>query len=206
MSSNPPNTSATGGPLSPLTGIQALPPDDAALDAIFQQLVSDVTGLAGNLVRPRWQPSVPKQPEPGVNWCAIGITEVTQDDGPWLVYDEPSNTEQYWDHELVNVLASFYGPNSQQYARLLRAGLNIPQNTEELLPNAIRYIDCGPVRKVPELINLQWVLREDIALQFRRKVVMVYGVQDILIAEIHLQDDTTVSDVIIVPPGSPIQP
>lgn len=197
------NTSATGGPLSPAA---PLPIDDNALDAVFQQLVLDVTGLTGDLVRPRWQSSVPKQPEPGVNWCAIGVPQVDQDDGPWLVYDSASNTEIYWDHETLSVLATFYGPNAQSYARVLRAGLNVPQNTEELLPYAIRYISCGPIRAVNELQNQQWVRRQDIALLFRRKVVMTYAVENILIADIHLQDDTIVNDTIIVPPGSPISP
>jgi hypothetical protein len=196
------NTSATGGPLSPLTDVISLPLDDVALDAVFQTLVVDLTGLSGDLVRPRWQSNVPKQPEPNVNWCAIGVTDVQQDDGPWLVYDPVTNTEQYWDHELVNVLASFYGPNSQGFARLLRAGLNVPQNTEELLPYAIRYISCGPIRQAPELVNQQWIRREDLSLQFRRKVTMIYGVENILVADIHLQDDTVVNDIIIVPQGA----
>lgn len=197
------NTSATGGPLG---AVAPLPLDDAALDAVFQQLVADVTGLPGDLVRPRWQAVVPKRPEPGVNWCAIGVTEVEQDAGPWLVYDPVRNSEQYWDHETISLLASFYGPNSQSFARLLRAGLNILQNTEELLPYAIRYLFCGAIRQVPELVNQQWIRREDLALQFRRKVVMVYAVQNILISQIHLLDDTVVDDTITVPPGSPILP
>lgn len=198
-----PNTSATGGTLSPLP---PLPLDDDALDAVFQKLVADVTSLPGDLVRPRWQPTVPKQPEPGTNWCALGVPEVVQDDGPWLVYDEARNQETYWDHETLSILTSFYGPNAQSFARLLRAGLNVPQNTEELRPYAIRYIGCGPIRAMNELLNQQWVRRQDISLQFRRKVVMTFGVENILIAEIDLKDDTVVHDVIIVPPGSPISP
>jgi len=197
------NTSATGGPLSPAP---PLPLDDDGLDAVFQQLIQHVTSLSGDLVRPRWQASVPKQPEPGVNWCALGTPEVVQDAGPWLVYDPVRNQETYWDHETLTVLVTFYGPNAQSFARLLRAGLNVPQNTEELLQYGVRYIDCGPVRTMNELLNQQWVHREDIALHFRRKVVMTFAVENILIADIHLQDDTVVNDTIIVPPGSPISP
>lgn len=206
------NTSATGGTLSPTP---PLPLDDSALDAVFQTLVTNVTGLKSDLVRPRWQMAlpvvggvggVPKKPEPGTNWCAIGVVDVIQDANPWLEYDPITNTEFYLDHELVDLLASFYGPNSQSFARLLRAGLNVPQNTEELLPYAIRYISCGQIRRAPELVNNQWVRRDDISLQFRRKVTMTFETQNILIADIHLQDDTVISDTIIVPPGSPIQP
>ena len=208
-----PNNSSTGGPLFPAL---PLPLDDATLDAVLQKLVADVTQIPGGLIRPRWQQAlpigtnqiggVPKEPEPGVNWCAIGVPEVEQDDGPWLVYDEVNNVEHYWDHEVFSVLASFYGPNSQSFARLLRAGLNVPQNTEELRPYAIRYLSCGPIRAMNELKNQQWVRRQDITLQFRRKVVMTFEVESILVSEIILQDDTVVKDVILVPPGSPISP
>lgn len=208
------NTSSTGGVLSP---IGALPLDDAALDQVFQDLVTGITGLDGSLVRPRWQMvadvsvggigGTPKQPEPSTNWCAIGVTVVKQSDGPWLVYDEPSNTELYWDHEELTVLATMYGPNCQSFMRLLRAGLNVPQNTEALLPFMIRYVGCGPIRTMPELVNQQWIRRQDISLEFRRKVIMTYGVENILISEIHLIDDTKqVNDVIIVPPGSTVEP
>lgn len=197
------NTSATGGTLSPAL---PLPLDDDALDAVFQQLVVDVTGLDGSLVRPRWQATVPKQPEPAVNWCAIGVTEVEQDANPWELYDPIANVMTYWDHETVTVLASFYGPNSQSFARLLRAGLNVPQNTEELLPYAIRYVDCSTIRAAPELVSEQWIRRQDVSLTFRRKVTMTFQVFNILIAAIHVQDDTVVNDTFVVPPGSPIQP
>jgi hypothetical protein len=197
------NTSATGGTLS---AAPPLPLDDDALDKVFQQLVVDVTGLDGSLVRPRWQPTTPKQPEPPINWCAIGVTEVQQDANPWELYDPVLNQMTYWDHEVVTVLASFYGPNSQSFARLLRAGLNVPQNTEELLPYAMRYIDCDTIRAVPELVNLVWIRRQDISLTFRRKVTMTFEVFNILISEVHLQDDTVVDETFVVPPGSPIQP
>jgi hypothetical protein len=207
------NTSASGGALSPAT---PLPLDDSALDAVFQQLVADVTALDGSLVRPRWQMATqnpdgtvggpPKQPEPGVNWCAIGVMEVEQDANPWELYDPVLNQMTYWDHEEVTVLASFYGPSSQSFARLLRAGLNVPQNTEELLPYAIRYVDCSQIRAAPELVDTQWVRRQDLSLTFRRKVTMSFQVFNLLVAEIRLRDDTVVDETFVVPPGSTIQP
>lgn len=207
------NTSATGGVLSP---IGTLPFDDVDLDDVFQNLAVGITGLPGSLVRPRWQIAAdvagglggtPKQPEPSVNWCAIGVTAVKQSAGPWLVYDAPTNTELYWDHEELTVIASMYGPKCQSFMRLLRAGLNVPQNTESLLPFMIRYVGCGPIRTAPELVNNQWIRRQDISLEFRRKVIMTYGIENILISEINLIDDTgEVNDVIIVPPASPVEP
>lgn len=207
------NTSATGGVLSP---IGALPLDDVDLDAVFQTLVVGITGLDGALIRPRWQITMdvagnlggaPKQPEVTVDWCAIGVVNVKQSAGPWLVYNEADNTELYWDHEELTILATMYGPNCQKFMRLLRAGLNVPQNTESLLPFMIRYVGCGPIRTVPELVNQQWIRRQDISLEFRRKVIMTYGIENILISEIHLIDDTgQVDDVFIVPPDSNVEP
>lgn len=189
-----------------LTPLPPLPIDDTTLDAVFQTLIAELTELDGSLVRPRWQVSIPKQPEPSTNWCAIGIMSVDPSAGPWLVYDSLNQRENYWDHESLDLLASFYGPNSQQNARLLRAGLNVPQNTEPLLPYMIRYVGSGPIRTVPELVNQQWIRRQDISLQFRRKVEMVYGVDYIAISEIILEDDTIVKDTIIVPPESIVEP
>src|SRR4051812_9766277 len=57
----PTNDSSTGGYLSPVVASSAL--QDAALDALLQQMVAGITGLPGNMVRPRWQPVTPKQPE-----------------------------------------------------------------------------------------------------------------------------------------------
>jgi hypothetical protein len=198
-----------------LSPLPPLPIDDVDLDAVFQTLVTQITGLDGTLVRPRWQTAtdvagnlggLPKQPEPSVNWCAIGVMAVEQSPGPWLSYNTLTLQEFYWDHESLDLLASFYGPNSQQYARLLRAGLNVPQNTEQLLQYMIRYVGCGPIRTLPDLVNQQWIRRQDISLQFRRKVEMVYGTNYIDIAEINLIDDTIVDDTIIVPPGSTLEP
>ncbi len=183
------------------------PAEDVDLDAIFQALVTGVTGLDGTLVRPRWQPVVPKQPEPAVTWCAIGVMVQTADDGPSLVHNpEGDGSDTYLRHESIEVLASFYGPLAQQYASLFRDGIAIQQNTESLSAVDIRWIECGTIRQMPELVNQQWIRRSDIALRFRRKITRVYGTLSIEIAEIHLFDDTNVSDTIVVPPGSPLEP
>ena len=55
------NTSATGGFLSPLS--TPAPLEDQALADFFQQYVAGITGIAGNLVRPRWQAEPPNIPQ-----------------------------------------------------------------------------------------------------------------------------------------------
>ena len=54
-------------PLDPLLD------DDSLLDA-FQKVVRGITGIEGDLVRPRWQPDdVPNMPDYNVDWCALRV-------------------------------------------------------------------------------------------------------------------------------------
>ena len=175
------NDSSTGGYLAPAV---ATPPlEDLALDAVFQQLIVGVTGLPGPMVRPRWQPTVPKQPEPNVNWCALGISAQPLDAGPAIAHDPTGNgSDTYIRHQTIDVLATFYGPNSMQYAQLLLDGLAIPQNLEQIKTNDIQSVSEGDMRAVPELVNQQWIRRYDVTLIFRRKISRTYPVLNILSA------------------------
>lgn len=197
------NTSATGGVLLPQ---QPYPLDDDQLDALIQGLVTACTGIDGSLVRPRWQASPPKQPLVNVNWCAIGITGSSVDAGPVITYDPINNVGPYARHETLDLVATFYGPNSKQYCALLRDGLAIPQNTDVLRANDMAYVSCGPIRTYPELVNEVWRKRQDMGVTLRRKVTRTYQIQNIAIVAVDLIDDTVVNDSIVVPPGSPLEP
>ena len=185
------NDSSTGGVL---VSQAPQPLDDAALDAVFQALVSSVTALDGTLVRPRWQPTVPKQPPVTTDWCAIGVVSSKVDESPWVALDPTNSFGLYWRHEDLQVLATFYGPNSRTNATALRDGLDIVQNNEVLLQYAMRAIDCEPLRSVPELVNEQWIKRQDIMCRFRRKITRSYALLAMEGAEINLIDDTGAVD------------
>lgn len=186
--------SSTGGYLSP--AVASLPLEDDALTAIFQQMIVGITGLPGNMVRPRWQPNPPKQPEPTVNWCALGIAVQTLDDGPAIVHNGAGNgSDTYIRHEQIDVLASFYGPNGMQNAQLLSDGLAIPQNLEQLKAQDMSSVDTGQIRAVPDLINEQWVRRYDIELTFRRKITRSYNVLNILTAQGTVQTNTVAGPI-----------
>ena len=183
-----PNNSATGGYISPVAPSSAL--FDDALDALLQGAVVGITGLAGSLVRPRWQAVVPKQPEPSVDWCAIGVTDFTPMDYPAEIHDGTGNgsdTQQQW--EEFSVLASFYGPNGSANASLLRRGLYVAQNREALQAQGIDLVEAGKVITAPDLVNQQWVKRHDITIRLRRVVASTYPVLNILSA-----DDILVTD------------
>jgi hypothetical protein len=186
--------SSTGGYLSP--AVASPPLEDDALTAIFQQMIVGIAGLPGNMVRPRWQPNPPKQPEPTTNWCALGIAVQTLDDGPAIVHNGAGNgSDTYIRHEQIDVLASFYGPNAMQYAQLLSDGLAIPQNLEALKAQDMNSVDTGPIRAAPDLINEQWVRRYDLELTFRRKITRSYSVLNILTAQGTVQTNTVTGPI-----------
>jgi hypothetical protein len=174
-----PNTSATGGYIAG-TGTVV---EDLALDAIFQAAVVGITGLPGAMVRPRWQVVVPKQPEPNVNWCAIGITASDTTDYPVEQHVGTGNgSDDFQKWEELDLLASFYGPNAANFASLLRDGLYVSQNREVLQANSIDLIEVGKRTTAPDLVNQQWIRRFDLPIRLRRKVERTFPVLNILTA------------------------
>ncbi len=174
-----------------MSPVAASPPlEDADLDSQFQQAVAGITSLPGNLVRPRWQPNNPKQPEPATNWCAIGVMDVTPDAGPFINHDPIGNGSDYYvRHEQIDLACTFYGPQAQTNATALRDGLAIPQNMETLNTVGIYFIECQPIRPVPELVNQQWIRRYDLMVSFRRQVKRTYAVLSVLSANVDLISD-----------------
>jgi len=186
--------SSTGGYLQP--AVTSPPLEDDALTAIFQQMIVGITALPGNMVRPRWQPNPPKQPEPTVNWCALGIAVQTLDDGPAIIHNGAGNgSDTYIRHEQIDVLASFYGPNAMQNAQLLSDGLAIPQNLEQLKAQDMNSVDTGQIRAAPDLINEQWVRRYDLELTFRRKITRTFPILNILTAQGTFQTPTVTTPI-----------
>lgn len=184
------NTSATGDVLSPV--LDTPPEYDDDLDALFQPIVAQITGLDGSLVRPRWQPTVGKvpTPNPGTDWCAIGVTTITPDANPYIEHQGGDlGADNYARHEQIELFATFYGACAAHYAMLLRDGLAIPQNSEKLLDYGIRVVSCNHARAVPEFYNQQWVRRYDIGVTFRRKVSRTYRILNIIDAPVELISD-----------------
>ncbi len=101
------NTSATGGPLTP-TSTQALP-GDVTLVQYIQNLLVQLSGIAGTLVRPNWQENPPKTPAISENWIAFGITVFNPD--PYAFTGDNGDGEQIFARqEGIDVECSFYGP------------------------------------------------------------------------------------------------
>jgi len=182
------NTSATGGYLAPTAPVL---PEDDELDNLLQELVAGVTGLPGDMVRPRWQATVPKQPEPTENWCALGIPRQQNDAGPAIQHDgDGDGSDEYIRHQQIELLCSFYGPAAKGYAQRLADGMAIPQNNEQLASNGLKFVSVSDVQAAPALINQQWNRRYDLTLTLRRKITRTYPVLNLLSAEVQSTTDS----------------
>jgi hypothetical protein len=139
------------------------------IENLVHGLISGLTGIPGPLVRPRWQPDPPAQPENTVNWCAFGIMQRDMHNFPQLVHDPSGDGRgELHAHETLRCLASFYGPDAEDNALALRNGLHIGQNREPLYLAGMAFVEAGPLLYLPEIKNTAWRARCDLPLVFRR--------------------------------------
>lgn len=171
--------SGTGGYLTPTASAAAY---DDALDDLLQTVFVGLTGLPGANVRPRFQAKPPKQLPGSVDWCAVGVMEIIQDDTPAIspTIDGGATLQR---HESIHVLASFYGPNAGALARQAADGLALVQNNEVLMLQLMTYVNNDTIRQVPELVGEQWIRRMDLPVHFRRQVKRAYAVQSLVSAD-----------------------
>jgi hypothetical protein len=177
-------SSTVAGPLLPLP---PNPPGGAGLDAFMQIFVSQVTGIAGNLVFPRWQPGGnPPQPPASTNWCAMGTTAEHRIGYAEQTFDPTADgdTGQLTLQRFVNTefTASFYGPNCMENATVFADAFHLSQNRALLLPYAIGYTTSGDAVRVPEFVNEQWVDRADVTITLARTVSRQYDIKGIIAA------------------------
>lgn len=185
------NTSATGGYLTPASS--PTPLEDAALVAFFQAIFVGITGIAGNLIVPRWQQTPPNYPAIGMNWMAFGIVNRKADTFAYEQYFGAANVDYLQRNEELEFLCSFYGANADGNAALLRDGLQVAQNREQLLLNGMALISCGDILAVPALQNMQWSYRVDMSVFIRRNIVRVYPILNLLSAPGTISEDIGVS-------------
>lgn len=177
------NDSSTGGIISPETTLPA-PHEDDSLDDDIQLLVSAISGLPGQYVRPRWQVNPPKEPAIDVNWCAIGITNQEPEDPPIILHkSEGDGYDQMLRYEIITALASFYGPNAKNGAALLRDGLYVAQNRDELRAKSLWLLDVGSIVMAPDLVNLNWRHRADLQFRLKREIIRNYPVKNLVSAQ-----------------------
>lgn len=176
-----PNTSSTGGYLAPST--TATPLEGNALVDFLQAWVAGITGIAGQYIRPRWQPEPPNIPSESTDWIAFGITKRTPDTfAAELHFGAGDGYNELRRHEVLEMLVSFYGPNADLNASLFRDGIQIDQNREALSAQNMGLVETGEPIAAPELFKEKWLYRVDLPLSIRRQIVRDYTVQNILTA------------------------
>ena len=174
------NDSASGGYVTPAS---AAPADDEALDRLLQQAVAGITGLAGNLVRPRWQTNMPNMPAPDVTWCAVGFLERRPDTFAYARHVSDGDGHDVVQRQVeLDALASFYGPRGGEYAAILCDGLSIGQNRDMIRASGLVFVSQGAITPAPALTNNQWIRRYDLPLVFRRQSNRTYPIRNILSA------------------------
>ena len=177
--------SSTGGYVVPTNAIPA-PLNDAALEDFLHDVLAGVTGLANDLVRPRWQEEPPNLPPRNVTWAAFGVRSVSADTFPAVTHDPTAAAGQGADilsrHQELTLLASFYGPASQTNAERLRDGLLIAQNREALFLAGMALVEVGEIVSAPELVKQKWLRRWDLPVIIRREVRREYPILNLLSA------------------------
>jgi hypothetical protein len=172
-----PNDSSTGGPLVPSNSIDY----DATLEDVIQAVVSDLTGIARTLVRPRFQPEAPNMPDFSTDWIALGVSVQDHDQFSYQHHDPNADVNgANWVErdELLELFLSFYGPNSSGTMSQWRDGLSVASNLWPLLDAGIKLVDIGKPIYLPALLKEKWTKRVDIKTLLNRRVKRIYPVRD----------------------------
>lgn len=176
------------------------PDNDRALEDVLQALLAALTGIPGSLVRPRWQPVPPVQPDFETDWLALGVTN-TEADVFASVTREPGldDADVMQRTELVYVLVSAYGPHAAANLGIIRDGLSISQNREALRLLATNLLECGNFTPVPALVADKWVRRVDMSLTLRRIITRRYPVLHVLTSGVDLNNELYTTSIPTTP-------
>lgn len=187
------NTSATGGYLPE---VARRPPDADTVQKALQQMVAAISTLPGELVRPRWQPMPPVQPDVTVTWASVGVQRVDADEYPYMkhVSDKalqpgmPPGYSIMQRHATLTVVCTIYGPAAEDVAGMLRDGLYVAQNFEPVRSLGLKLRTVHDLARNPELVNQQYINRVDLSLEFRMQLDRVYPIFDLDGADVTITD------------------
>ncbi len=180
------NTSASGGFLTPTQ----TSPNSIGIEDALQSFITGITGLCGQLVRPRWQTEAPREPKTNVTWCAFGITSHTPQGFAEILHKpEAEGHDEMRVYESLDVLLSFYGPAAIDTARLFRLGAQIPQNHAFLRPFGLTLTRVGSMVHIPALVALQWQERVDITLTLQQQTTSTHAVLNLKKIEGNVSSD-----------------
>lgn len=161
-------------PISP----QSQFPKGLSLRQFIQTVLVGISNIPGPLVRPKWQPEPPKQPDININWMAFGI-EVAAPDANAYIASTPEDQTTTQRNETLQISLSIYGPDSIDTYGLLRDGFQIEANRYALFNANMGFVEITPARQVPDLVNQRWIDRVETSIILRRAIQRIYGVTTI---------------------------
>lgn len=146
----------------------------------FQQYFSAVAGMPGSVFVPRWIPEPPNTPDFDTDWCAFGITTRRKSFTVSVThYGEADGFDRVQRTQEIDFLLSFYGANADINAELFSDGIQIAQNREPLLVNAMGLVGTSDMIPVPSLVKQRWQYRIDITVTIRRQILRDYQILNI---------------------------
>ena len=83
------------------------------------------------------------------------------------------------EHEDLEILTSFYGPNAGANMNRLRLGLYVAQNRDMIKAAGLNMVSVGRPVRIPDLVNVQFINRIDLPVSLRRKISLTYNVQSL---------------------------
>ena len=148
--------------------------EDADLDLVIGDVVSQIIGMDRDLCRRRWQQSPPLQPDRDTDWCAVGVTSIEPDQN--VAAELVGEVYTVHLHETVDVLLSFYGLNATQNAMTFKVGIALGINRGILNDNGLAFLRVSEVRRIPATTHQLTLMRTDVSVQYRSHETRPYPI------------------------------
>ena len=155
--------------------------EDETLERFFQGFFAALSGLPGEMVRPRWLFDTGTQPKPGASWISFGTTGIALLGAPEFRHSGAGDGQDVIvSQEELTVLVSVVGPDCLHRAAFLRDGLYVPQNREQLKPMGMVFAGCGNIVAAPFVRGEHWIFMVNVNVSFRREVKRTAPVLNLL--------------------------
>lgn len=169
-----------------------------ALDDVLHDVIAGITGIAGNLIRPRWQPEPPNQPDLNTDWVAFGINNTEEDIFAFTREDANGlGTSIVERDEKLYYLISFYGPDSTINEKQFSAAIQLAQNRDALTAQNIGFVEMQKPVVLPALLKEKWVRRIDATLVLRRRVGWTFQVRTVASASAGIDNEIFTTQVVV---------
>lgn len=156
------------------------PPNGLTLEQFLQTVIVGISGLPGQMVRPKWQVAPPKQPDLNANWIGMGIDASTPNANAYLKEDDSGTSFISQRIERLDIGLSIYGPNALHIYGLIRDGFQIPNNLFQFFNAGMGFIEVTAGQHVPDLVNERFINRVVTTVSIVRMVQRFYGVPSIV--------------------------